>query len=165
MVTLITVMAKRLNIPTTNCNYFDYLRIEKSQRRGKNLQKLQRKLESPLLETTAYLESASDLAYGDKQRELLVDTIGAGQALSELADVTEELMVGDGDLLDLRLAVLVAGSSDSLQSFIQSSFRLFDTYLGEEEMTEKTCSKLLTTHIFLSAKVICLFFFCKKIVI
>ena len=53
-------MADRLGITSTDCSYFDYLRIEKSERRGKALQKLQRKLEEPLLHTTSYIEDLTD---------------------------------------------------------------------------------------------------------
>lgn len=53
-------MAARLGITSTDCSYFDYLRIEKSQRRGKALQKLQRKLEEPLLQTTSYIEELTE---------------------------------------------------------------------------------------------------------
>ena len=53
-------MAGRLGISSTDCSYFDYLRIEKSQRRGKALQKLQRKLDEPLLETTSYIEQLAE---------------------------------------------------------------------------------------------------------
>ena len=49
-------MARSLGISTTDSTYFDYLRIAKSQSRGKALQRLQRKLEEPLLQTTAYLQ-------------------------------------------------------------------------------------------------------------
>ena len=53
-------MAKEVGITTTDCNYFDYLRIEKSKRRCSALQKLQRKLNTPLLESTAFIEDMSE---------------------------------------------------------------------------------------------------------
>jgi anaerobic C4-dicarboxylate transporter len=51
-------MSRTLGIPTTDCNYFDYLRIAKSQSRGKALQRLQRRLEEPLMQTTTLFQEA-----------------------------------------------------------------------------------------------------------
>jgi len=149
-----SVMSKKMGIPTTDCNYFDYLRIEKSRRRGKCLQKLQRKLEHSLLQTTTYIDHLEeDRVCDEEQKEHLVSTIGARQSLAELSCVTEDLLAGgSGDLRHMRLAIIVAGSSDSLDCFLESSFRLFDTSLGDQEIQATTCLSLLQIHIFLSSK-------------
>lgn len=67
--------------------------------------------------------------------------------------MTEDLLAGgSGDLRHMRLAIIVAGSSDSLDCFLESSFRLFDTSLGDQEIQATTCLSLLQIHIFLSSK-------------
>ena len=142
-------MAKKLNIPTTDCNYFDYLRIEKSQRRGKALQKLQRKLEEPLIQTTSYIDT---LEKPDEQEiHELRARIGASPDLPELSAVMEE--IPGEDLRHIRLSVLICASPDSLSTFLEQAFFLFDKDLEKNHISENSCVQILQTHLFMSNKV------------
>lgn len=161
------VMAKRVGIPTTDCNYFDYLRIEKSQRRCRALQKLQRKLDISLLDSTAYVEEIvdDDAATKESAKSELCEHLGLSNENVEVNAVVESLVlesngVGHGgdtsklfDLRDLRLAVLVATSTDGVNTLLDSAFRLFDRSLGDESIAKVTCSNILQKHLFLSSKV------------
>ena len=147
-------MAQRLGISTSDCSYFDYLRIEKSKNRGKALLKLQRKLEEPLLQTTAYIDGLGDEELCSSKHHLYSE-IGASEDLPELKTVIDDMQSEDQfDLRHLRLSVLISASTDSLQCFLHQSFNMFDDELGPEKMSKSLCLKLLKTHIFLSTKVI-----------
>ena len=147
------VMAKKLDIPTTNCNYFDYLRIEKSQRRGKALQKLQRKLEESLIQTTSYIDTLEEPSVqSQEERDGFPARIGCSNDLPELSAVLEEL---EGkDLRHIRLSILISASQDSLSTFLDQAFILFDKDLGNNHISEDSFLQLLSTHLFLSNKVL-----------
>ncbi len=146
-------MAKKLDIPTTNCNYFDYLRIEKSQRRGKALQKLQRKLEESLIQTTSYIDTLEEPSvHSQEERDGFPARIGCSNDLPELSAVLEEL---EGkDLRHIRLSILISASQDSLSTFLDQAFILFDKDLGNNHISEDSFLQLLSTHLFLSNKVL-----------
>lgn len=160
------VMAKRVGITTTDCNYFDYLRIEKSKRRCRALQKLQRKLDISLLDSTAYVEEIvdDDAATKESAKTELCEHLGLSNENVEVSAVVESLVlesngVGPGgdtsklfDLRDLRLAVLVATSTDGVNTLLDSAFRLYDRSLGDDSVAKVTCSNILQKHLFLSSK-------------
>jgi len=147
-----SVMAQRLGISTSDCSYFDYLRIEKSKNRGKALLKLQRKLEEPLLQTTAYIDGLGEESLQSSKHQLY-SKIGASEDLPELKTVFDDMQSEDQfDLRHLRVSVLISASSDSLQCFLLQSFNMFDDKLGPEKMSKSLCLQLLKTHIFLSTK-------------
>lgn len=149
-----SVMAGRLGISSTDCSYFDYLRIEKSQRRGKALQKLQRKLDEPLLETTSYIEQLAEEEVTVAADNLDIHSrIGLSQNAPDLAMVVDDLLTADkADLRHLRLSVLLCDSSNSVQCFLDSSFSLFDKDHGTQKVSSTVCLDILKTHLFLSPK-------------
>lgn len=150
-------MAKRLGVPTTDCSYFDYLRIDKSQRRGKAVQRLQRKLEESLLQSTRYIDELPDTEQVDRTHEKseLHARIGAGRELAELNTVLEDILGGEeADVRHFRLCVLLCGAEDSVQVFLQQTFELFDRNLGKERLYRATAAQILQTHLNLSPKVI-----------
>jgi len=149
-----SVMAARLGITSTDCSYFDYLRIEKSQRRGKALQKLQRKLEEPLLQTTSYIEELTEenatIAFTDLD---IHDRIGLSKDAPELAAVIGHDNEADKvDLRHFRLSILVCDSQNSLQCFLDYAFLLFDKCHGAQRISSSVCLDILKTHLFLSSK-------------
>lgn len=148
------VMSDSLGIPTTDCSYFDYLRIEKSQRRGKALQKLQRRLDKPLLQTTSYIHQLDQKqARSTHERAMIAERIGATHDLPELDVVLADLMEGEqADLRHLRLSVLVCCGEDSLATFLKQTIALFDAELDSEDLRGVICGEILQTHLFLSAK-------------
>ena len=148
-------MSDSLGIPTTDCSYFDYLRIEKSQRRGKALQKLQRRLDKPLLQTTSYIHQLDQKqARSTHERAMIAERLGATHDLPELDVVLADLMEGEqADLRHLRLSVLVCCGEDSLATFLKQTIALFDAELNSEDSRGVICGEVLQTHLFLSAKV------------
>ena len=161
----ILVMAKKVGITTTDCNYFDYLRIEKSRRRSHALQKLQRKLDTSLLDLTNYVEeiAANEVVHSSAKEELY-ERLSVPADMVEVNTVVEGLVLeenggaGDNntsmfDPRDIRLAVLVATSKDGLNTLVDNCYRLFDPSLGDDSIAKITCSKILQKHLFLSLKV------------
>jgi 1-acyl-sn-glycerol-3-phosphate acyltransferase len=158
------VMAKKVGIPTTDCNYFDYLRIEKSKRRCRALQKLQRKFDTSLLDMTNFVEDiAEDGVANESAKVELCERLGVSVEMVEVNTVVECLVLeetvgGEGDsvslfdLRDLRLAILVATSTDGLNTLLDNCFRLFDRSLGDASIAKVTCTKILQKHLFLSSK-------------
>jgi len=145
------VMAKQLNIPVTDCNYFDYLRIEKSLERLKRLQKLQRRMESNITDKTQYLEGDSDCLATKKE---LAERLGVVDTLPELAKVWDNLGVSEEAVMDvrhLRVASLVASKEDGLRAFMDS-LKLFDKDLGDAAVSNQTLQEVLKHHFFLTSK-------------
>lgn len=152
------VMAKQLNIPVTDCNYFDYLRIEKSLECLKRLQKLQRRMESNITDKTRYLEDVEDDSDCFATRKALAERLGVVDTLPELAKVCDSFGVsGEGgeeaviDVRQLRVASLVASKEDGLRAFMDS-LKLFDKDLGDNAVSKKTLDDILRHHFFLSPK-------------
>jgi len=149
------VMAKHLNIPVTDCNYFDYLRIEKSLERLKRLQKLQRRMESNITDKTRYLEDVDDVNDCLATRETLAERLGVVDTLPELAKVCDSLGVSEDeavmDVRHLRVASLVASEEDGLRAFMDS-LKMFDKDLGDAAISNQTLSDILKHHFFLSPK-------------
>ena len=116
-----SVMAKSLGVGTTDCSYFDYLKIEKCKSTLKKLQKLQRKLEVSLLELT------KDITSEQKAPEAVLQRI---KSLSEETKVFEDLCGNLNDLRNLKLVSLIATEEDPVQSFYENVFNLYGA--GEE---------------------------------
>jgi len=158
-----SVMAKRVGIPTTDCNYFDYLRIEKSKRRSQVLQKLQKKADKPLIDLTSYIEDLSDeeaasVSRKEELRDLLGISIPAPTYHHQTERLDDELIDGlciessTVHLRDIRLAILIASSTDSLDTFLEKAFKWWDPELGENRIAKETCRTILQTHLFLNDK-------------
>jgi len=148
-----SVMAKSLGISSTDCSYFDYLRIEKSQRRGKYLQKFQNRLETPLIDATGYIDVLNEKqAQCQAEKEKFMEKIGAGKDLPGSIEICEDFLTEKSDLRDLRLSVLISGSQNSLKCFLEVAFKMFDNHLGQENISRETCLHLLKVHLFLSDK-------------
>jgi len=139
------VMADRAGVPTTDCNYFDYLRIEKSKSLVKRVQKLQKKMEITLLEATGEEKGlAVDM-------DLLGERLGVAQDLPEL-NVVSELCGKMGDLRNLRLVVMLATEEDALETFLAQTFTLYNPELGPDEVSCESLEGVLTTVVFLTQK-------------
>jgi len=139
------VMANSLGVSTTDCNYFDYLRIEKTKELVKKVQKLQKKLEIPLAE--AMNEENGMMV----TMETLGDRLGVPSDLPELS-VVKELCGENGDIRNLKLVVKLSTEEDSLETFLHQTFSLFDTELGQDQISKETLEGLLVTLVFLTAK-------------
>jgi len=137
------VMAESLGVGTTDCNYFDYLKMEKCKKMLKKIQKLQRKLDVPLLELTAQINSI------DKTSELFLNKLNEEE---EDLKVIEELCGGLEDLRNLRLVTLMATDKDALQSFLDNSCRLYDEDLGTDRISSQSLEKVLQAAVFLTPK-------------
>lgn len=137
------VMADSLGVGTTDCNYFDYLKMEKCKKMLKRIQKLQRKLDVPLLELTAQINSldqtSEELLSKLKQEEEDLNTI-------------EELCGEVGDLRILRLITLMATEKDALESFLDNSCKLYDDDQGTERISSQSLEKVLQAVVFLTPK-------------
>jgi len=137
------VMAERMGVPTTDCSYYDYLRIGKAAETVKALRGLQRRLERPLLEV---METISD-GQGDGA------CLGLGEDTPECQVVWE--ICGKGDQLDLRylrLAVLMATEEDPYEAFISKSFSIFDEELGDDSVSVTTLQRIVETFLSLPPK-------------
>jgi len=146
-----SVMAKCLNIPTTDYTYFDYLRIEKSRERLKILQKLQRRMDGTITDKTQYVLEQNELqcraTVGELSERLGVADVSAVHSAFVTNDAEETL----ADVRQLRVAALVASADDGLEEFLRS-FSLFDRELGEDTVGRQSLIELLQHHIFLSHK-------------
>lgn len=149
-----SAMAAQVGIPTTDCNYFDYLRIEKSKRRCQGLQKLQRKVDLSLVDLTNYVEEMADHELSGEVSVLdLAEKLGVSADLAELVAVLEEIKHEQKtDLRDLRLAILVASSPNALDTLLDNCFAWYDKVLGSSKITKETCCAVLQRHLFLSVK-------------
>jgi len=139
------VMADSLGVSTTNCNYFDYLRIEKSKELVKKVQKLQKKMEIPLTEA---LNEENGIAF---TMDMLGDRLGVPTELPELS-VVKELCGEKGEIRNLKLVIKLATEEDSLETFLHQTFTLFNSELGEEQISKETLEDLLVTLVFLTVK-------------
>lgn len=135
------VMANSLGVGTTDCNYFDYLRIEKSKELVKKVQKLQKKMEIPLLEALSE-ESGLSMDMG---------RLGVAKDLSELS-VVKELCGGKDDLRNLRLVTKLATEENALETFLTQTFILYNPELGQEKISSESLEDVLMTIVLLTAK-------------
>lgn len=139
------VMADSLGVSTTNCNYFDYLRIEKSKELVKKVQKLQKKMEVPLTEA---LNEENGIAF---TMDMLGDRLGVSTELPELS-VVHELCGEKGEIRNLKLVIKLATEEESLETFLHQTFTLYNSELGEEQISKETLEDLLVTLVFLTVK-------------
>jgi len=139
------VMANSLGVNTTDCNYFDYLRIEKTKDFVKKVQKLQKKLEIPL----------ADAMKEDNGIMLTLDTLGdrlgVSSDLPELS-VVKELCGENGDIRNLKLITKLATEEDALETFLQQTFTLYNPELGQDSISKETLENVLITLVFLTTK-------------
>lgn len=143
------MMANHLGVPTTDSNYFDYLRSEKATTVLKCIQKLQKKMEISLVEAT------TNIIQEPLASEKLSEKLGVSSDLAELEVISELCQAGEEDSLDLRnlrIAVLMATDEDSLESFLNNTFSLYDSELGESHMTKDNLEKVSKSLIFLTSK-------------
>merc|ERR1719228_3219592 len=92
----------------------------------KALQRLQRRLERPLLEILADM--------GEGRGDMW--SLGISEDLPELAVVRDLCDSGDtSDLRNLRLAVLMATEEEPYETFISKSFTMFDTEQGDDRLS------------------------------
>jgi len=139
------VMADKLGISTTDCNYFDYLRIEKSKSLVKRVQKLQKKMEIPLMDATC------------EEKGLTVPTDMWGERLGVSNDLPELSVVGElcgdeDDLRNLRLVILLTTEGDALQTFLAQTFLLYDSELGPDTISTEALHRVLLSVVFLNQK-------------
>jgi len=139
------VMADKLGIPTTDCNYFDYLRIEKSRNLVKRVQKLQKKMEIPLIDATCEEKGLN------VPMDMWGDRLGVSQDLPELS-VVGELCGKEDDLRNLRLIILLATEEDAMQTFLDKTFSLYNPELGPDTVSTDALQKVLVTVLFLTQK-------------
>lgn len=139
------VMANSLGVNTTDCNYFDYLRIEKTKDFVKKIQKLQKKLEIPL----------ADAMKEDNGIMLTLDTLGdrlgVSSELPELS-VVKELCGENGDIRNLKLITKLATEEDALETFLHQTFTLYNPELGQDSISKETLENVLITLVFLTTK-------------
>ena len=141
------VMADKLGVETTDSNYYDYLKIEKCQKTLKKIQKLQRKLEMPIIDLTKDISSQQVVS-----EELSSRLSSLGESSEEVKTV-EELCGGETkDLRNLRLIALIATSENSFESFLENIFTLYDSDLGEERISIETMESILQTLLYLTSK-------------
>eukprot|EP00092_Neocalanus_flemingeri_P064440 GFUD01078195.1.p1 GENE.GFUD01078195.1~~GFUD01078195.1.p1 ORF type:complete len:546 (+),score=154.47 GFUD01078195.1:110-1747(+) len=138
------VMADSLGVTTTDCNYLDYLRIEKSRTLVKKVQKLQRKMLMPLIEATSEEKQLT------VNMDLLGERLGVAQDLSELS-VVEELC-GKVDLRNLRLVTLLATEEDALETFLAQTFIMYNPELGPDKVSSESLEGVLSTVMLLNQK-------------
>eukprot|EP00092_Neocalanus_flemingeri_P077988 GFUD01096923.1.p1 GENE.GFUD01096923.1~~GFUD01096923.1.p1 ORF type:complete len:546 (-),score=157.76 GFUD01096923.1:964-2601(-) len=138
------VMANKLGVTTTDCNYLDYLRIEKSRTLVKKVQKLQRKMLMPLIEATSEEKQLT------VNMDLLGERLGVAQDLSELS-VVEELC-GKVDLRNLRLVTLLATEEDALETFLAQTFIMYNPELGPDKVSSESLEGVLSTVMLLNQK-------------
>ena len=136
------VMADSLEVGTTDCNYFDYLKMEKCKKMLKKLQKLQRRLDVPLLELTAQINGVE---------------IASEQLLNQMSEeedlkIIEELCGGKEDLRQLRLVTLIATDEDALESFLNHSCQMYDQDLGPDRISSESMENILQSLLFLTVK-------------
>jgi len=145
------VMAEALNVPTTDSNYFDYLRIEKAGNVLKNLQKLQKKLDITLTDAMNSLNPGAPLSVSE-----LANALAISEDNEELATVIKELCQLDGESLDarnLRIATMMSSTDeDSYESFISNSFSLYDPEQGDSTISGDSLRKLCEVFLFLGNK-------------
>jgi len=139
------VMADKLGVPTTDCNYFDYLRIEKSRMLVKKVQKLQKKMEIPLMEATSEKDGLS------VEMTSLGERLGVAEDTPELS-VVKELSGDKDDLKNLRLVTLLATEEDALETFLTQTFILYNPELGPEKVSTESLELVLSTVVFLTQK-------------
>ena len=140
-------MADKLGVETTDSNYYDYLKIEKCQKTLKKIQKLQRKLEMPIIDLTKDISSQQVVS-----EELSSRLSSLGESSEEVKTV-EELCGGETkDLRNLRLIALIATSENSFESFLENIFTLYDSDLGEERISIETMESILQTLLYLTSK-------------
>ena len=136
------VMADSLEVGTTDCNYFDYLKMEKCKKMLKKLQKLQRRLDVPLLELTAQINGVE---------------IASEQLLNQMSEeddlkIIEELCGGREDLRQLRLVTLIATDEDALESFLNHSCQMYGQDLGPDRISSESMENILQSLLFLTVK-------------
>jgi len=139
------VMADSLGVGTTDCSYFDYLKIEKCRKVLKKVQKLQRKLDTCLLELTKDIDSEN------KVTEDILDRLRQVSETEEFK-VIDEIGGSLDDLRNLRLIALIATEQDSFQSFLDNTFALYDSHLGNSSVSSESMNNILQTLLFLNAK-------------
>lgn len=140
-----SVMAKCLEVNTTDCNYFDYLKIEKCQKMLKKVQKLQRKLDAPLLELTKNINDQVFVSEEILEKfKLLSDC--------EEIKVIDDLCGSLDDLRNLKLIAMIATDEDSVQSFVKNIFTLYDPDLGDSTLSKASMENILQTLLFLTMK-------------
>jgi len=83
--------------------------------------------------------------------DTLVDRLGVPSDLPEL-NVVKELCGDNGDIRNLKLVVKLSTEEDSLDTFLHQTFFLFDTELGEDQISKETLESLLVTLVFLTPK-------------
>merc|ERR1712179_623076 len=66
--------------------------------------------------------------------------------------VVKELCGENGDIRNLKLVVKLSTEEDSLETFLHQTFSLFDTELGQDQISKETLEGLLVTLVFLTAK-------------
>lgn len=136
------VMSKSLGVGTTDCSYFDYLKIEKCKNTVKKLQKYQRKLDISLLELTKDITRDRKAPDGALQRL---------KSLSEETKVFEDLCGNLDDLRNLKLIALIATDEDPVQSFYDNVFQLYGSEDGSVILGE-TLQAVLLGLLFLNPK-------------
>jgi len=136
------VMADSLEVGTTDCNYFDYLKMEKCKKMLKKLQKLQRRLDVPLLELTAQINGVETAS------EQLLNQMSEEEDLK----IIEELCGGREDLRQLRLVTLIATDEDALESFLNHSCQMYDQDLGPDRISSESMENILQSLLFLTVK-------------
>lgn len=137
------VMADRLGVPTTNSNFFDYLKMEKCKNMLKKVQKLQMKMEFPMMEATHSVESQEPLE--------AAALLGVPADLPELA-VVEELCGSGSDLRNLRLIARMATEENAYKAFLDQAFLLFDPEFGADKISVDALHSVLSIAVFLNSK-------------
>ena len=108
----------------------------------KKLQKLQRRLDVPLLELTAQINGVE---------------IASEQLLNQMSEeddlkIIEELCGGKEDLRQLRLVTLIATDEDALESFLNHSCQMYDQDLGPDRISSESMENILQSLLFLTVK-------------
>lgn len=114
----------------------------------KSIQKLQRKMEVKLVEATA------TIVQEPLTSEQIAEKLGVSADLPEL-EVINELCPADEssrDLRNFRIAVLMATDDDSLESFLDNTFSLFNPELGDDLVTKDSLEKVCMALLFLTNK-------------
>jgi len=138
-------MAKCLNVNTTDCNYFDYLKIEKCQKMLKKVRKLQGKLDVPLLELTKDINDQVFVCEEILEKFKLVSDC-------EEVKVIDDLCGGFDDLRNLKLIAMIATDEDAVESFVKNIFTLYDPDLGDNTLSQASMESILQTLLFLTMK-------------
>ena len=74
------------------------------------------------------------------------------RCITEEFKVINEIGGSLDDLRNLRLIALIATEEDSFQSFLDNTFALYDSHLGNSSVSSESMNNILQTLLFLNAK-------------